>query len=255
MDLGLHGKTAIITGGSRGIGRSIAETLLREGVNVAFCARDNTAVDSTVDELSRIGRVTGTALDVSDADALAQWVRSAGENFGGIDIVVGNATGKGGSRSMEEDPLWSHVSVDLLSFVRAVDYAMPYLEESEGASVISIASTVAVEHFGAGACAFNTIKAGLINYTAGLSQTLAPKGIRANVVSPGPIFIEGGAWDTIKERKPEFYSATMDNIPLGRFGTGDDVGRAVAFLASSAASFITGENLVVDGGLTRRVAY
>jgi NAD(P)-dependent dehydrogenase (short-subunit alcohol dehydrogenase family) len=139
--------------------------------------------------------------------------------------------------------------------VRLVDAALPHLQKSEAAAIVAISTTAALEQFGPGTSAYNALKAAVINYTAGLAQNLAPAGIRANCVSPGPIFIENGDWDMIKKHMTAFYDATVQGHGRGRLGSPEEVANAVAFLASPAASWISGANLVVDGGFTKRVAF
>lgn len=253
MDLGLSGKKALITGGSRGIGRAIAARLLAEGASVAISARGKEGVDATVAELSGQGTIIGTAVDVADGDALTGWVNAMAEQLGGIDIVVSNASGGGQGTSAED--FQAVLDVDLLGLVRLVDAATPCLVESGEAAIVAISTTAALENFGPGTSAYNSLKAAVINYIGGLAQNLASKGIRANAISPGPIMIEGGSWDFIKENMTPFYDSTVAVQPQGRLGTAEEVANVAAFLASPAASWINGENIVVDGGFTKRVAY
>lgn len=249
MDLGLAGKKAIITGGSRGIGRAIAARLLEEGASVGISARGQDGVDAAVKELSELGTVVGSAVDVADGDALAAWVNDMAEQLGGIDIVVSNASA-GGSADFQ-----AMLDVDILGLTRLVEAATPALIESGEAAIIGIATTAALENFGPGASAYNAMKAAVISYIGGLSQNLARKGIRANAISPGPIMIEGGSWDFIKENMTPFYDSTVATQPQGRLGSAEEVANVAAFLASPAASWVNGENIVVDGGYTKRVAY
>ena len=120
--------------------------------------------------------------------------------------------------------------------------------------MVFISSTAALEYLGIPQ-AYNAMKAALIAHAADLSQALAPQGVRVNVVSPGPIYFEGGNWEMIKQAMPKMYEAALGQCAIGRMGTPEEVARAVAFLASPAASLITGANLVADGGFTKRVAY
>ncbi len=254
MDLGLSGKRALVTGGSRGIGRAITERLLAEGASVAISARGKEGLDAAVAELSSQGDVHGAVVDVADGAALEAWVGEAGEAMGGIDIVVSNASGGGAGRTTAE-AFQKTLDVDIMGLVRMVDAAMPHLEASDGAAIMAISTTAALEHFGDGMGSYHVLKAGLINLIAGYSQSLGSKGIRANVVSPGPIFVEDGAWDQIKSAVPEMYESAIATQPSGRLGSPEEVANAVAFLVSPAASWITGENVVVDGGYTKRVAF
>ncbi len=254
MDLGLTGKKAIITGGSRGIGRAIAEQLLSEGASVAISARGQEGVDAAVAELSKLGPVHGTAVDVADGDAFTAWVAQAGEQLGGIDIVVSNASG-GGAGSTAPEAFKKTLDVDVLGLVRLVETAQPLLEKSDSAAIVAISTTAAIEHFMGGVDSYSALKAGVIKLVAGYAQALGPKGIRANTVSPGPIFVKGGGWDHIKTNMPDLYETSIANEPLGRLGTAPEVANVVAFLASPAASWVTGTNVVVDGGYTKGAGF
>ena len=251
MDLGLSGKKAVVTGSTRGIGRAIANLLADEGVDLAICARNQEEVDSAVADLSAKGvKVTGAVVDVSDKEAYPAWIASAGEELGGIDIFVPNVSAGGGI--MGEDGWQTNFNVDLLGTTRGIEATMPFLEKSDAAAIVIISSTAAVETF-MGPQPYNALKAALVVHAKQLSQALAPTGIRVNCVSTGPVYIEGGAWDFIKNNMPDIYEATLKDIARGSYGTAEEIANAVAFLASPAASFITGVNLVADGGFTKRV--
>ena len=253
MDLGLHGKRAIITGGTKGIGRKTAELLATEGCKVGFCARNQSQVEDTVDALSKIGpKIIGGVTDVTDSQQCRNWIAQTGDALGGIDILIANASALGASA--DEEAWRSGLEVDVLGTVRAVEAAMPYLLRSNAASIVGISSTVAVNTPG-GVRAYNGLKAALINYLSGLSTNLGADGIRANAVSPGAVYFKGGVWDTRKKEAPEVYAAALARSPLGRFCTPEEVANAVVFLASPAASFISGTNIIVDGGSTSRVQY
>lgn len=251
MDLGLSGKKAVITGSTRGIGRAIANLLADEGCDLAICSRNQEEVDSAIADLSAKGvKVTGAVVDVADKDAYQAWVTSAGNELGGIDIFVPNVSAGGGN--MSEEGWENALNVDVFGTTRGIEAAMPFLEKSDAASIVIISSTAGVETF-MGPQPYNAIKGALVIHGKQLSQALAPAGIRVNCVSPGPIFIEGGAWDFIKNNMAELYEGTLSQIPQGRFGTAEEIANSVAFLASPAASLITGVNLVADGGFTKRV--
>ncbi len=252
MDLKLKGSKTLITGGTKGIGRAIANTMAEEGGNVAICARNAEEVAAAVEDLSAKGVVAfGQALDIGDADAFKAWIDASAEALGGIDCIVSNVSGGG---AQGEEAWRRHLEYDMLGAVRMVEGSMEHLETSDNASVVLISTTAAVEKF-MNAGPYNALKAALLNYNGALSQDLAPKGIRVNAVSPGPIFIEGGSWDNIKQHMEAFYDATIADIPLGRMGTADEVAAQVAFLASSRAGFTTGTNIIIDGGITRRIQF
>lgn len=253
MELGLAGKKVAITGGSRGIGKAITTKLLEEGASVSLCARGQEGVDAAVAELSAKGTVVGAAVDASDGDALRSWVASSAEQLGGLDIFIANASGGGGGTSDEK--FNDNFQVDLMSLVRGVEAAEEHLGASGEGAVVMISTTAALEHFGPGPTSYMSLKAAAIAYAAGLSQTMAAKGVRVNTVSPGPIFFEDGPWDRIKAGMPEFYEATAKGHPSGRMGGPEEVANVVAFLASPAASWVTGTNIVVDGGYTKRIAF
>lgn len=252
MDLKLKGSKALITGGTKGIGRAIANALADEGCNVAICARNAEEVDAAVADLSAKGVTAfGQAVDVGDGDAFKAWIDASAEALGGIDCIVSNVSGGG---AQGEDAWRRHLEYDMLGAVRMVEGSMEHLEASDNASVILISTTAALEKF-MQAGPYNALKAALLNYNGALSQDLAPKGIRVNAVSPGPIFIEGGSWDQIKQHMTAFYDATIADIPMGRMGTAEEVAAQVAFLASPLAGFTTGTNVVIDGGITKRIQF
>ena len=253
MDLGLKGLKAILAGATKGIGRATAEALAAEGCDVAVCARGAEGVEATVASLKAKGvKAFGEAVDMADADAYKAWVARAAEALGGCDIFISFASAGGGPAS---EKAWKAVfDLDLLATYRGVEAALPYLEKSKAGSIIAVSSTAAVEEF-LGPQAYNAIKAAVINYASALSQQLAPKQIRVNTVSPGPVFIKGGSWDMIKTHMTPLYDQTVKAVPMGRLGTGEEVAKAIVFMASPACPFMTGANVVIDGGVTKRVQY
>ena len=253
MDLGLAGMKALITGGTKGIGRSVAEHFAAEGTDVAICARDAAGVTETVAALAARGvRATGRALDVSDGPELSSWVDDVGKEFGGLDIVVSNVSAL--AIGQDEASWQAEFSTDMMGTVRTVNAAMPYLEQSKAASIVVIASVSGREvDFAAGP--YGVFKAALIHYAKGLSYQLAGRGIRVNALSPGNTYFPGGVWEKIEQGNPELFKQAMALNPTGRMGRPEEMARAVVFLASPAASFITGTNLVVDGALTRGVQF
>ncbi len=253
MDLGLKGKKAIVTGSTKGIGRRIVDLLADEGVDVGVCSRDEDEVAETVAALKAKGvNAVGGAVNVRDGDAYKVWLTETAEALGGVDIFVPNVSGGGGMDS--EKNWWKCFEIDILGTVRGVETLMPQLEQSEAAAVVIISSTNAVEFF-AGPMAYNAMKAALLNYSKQLALFVAKKGIRVNAVSPGPVYFEGGAWEMIEGTMPEFYKATLKQIPAGRMATPEEIARVVAFAASPAGSVLQGANIVADLGFTNRVQY
>jgi 3-oxoacyl-[acyl-carrier protein] reductase len=251
MDLQLTRRRVLVTGGTRGIGRAIVEAFLDEGADVAFCARDATEVTATEQALvGRGGSVQGSVVDVADAPGLAAWVAACAERLGGIDVVVSNVSALAIPDSEES---WrASFEVDLMGCVRLVGAAMPHLLASSAGAVIAVSSVSGREvDFAAGP--YGTMKAALVHYVQGLAYQLADKGVRANTVSPGNTFFEGGVWHQIQQGDPELYATALGLNPTGRMGTPQEMARAVVFLASPTSSFTSGTNLVVDGALTRGV--
>jgi len=251
MDLGLKGLKAVVTGGTKGIGRAIVQTLVAEGAHVAFCARNAEEVAQAVKDFSDNGvKISGRAVDVADGPALAAWVNDVAAEFGGIDIVVANVSALA---IATDEAAWQRgFEVDMLGTVRLVNAAMPHLEKSGKAAIVTISSVSGREiDFASGP--YGAFKAAIVHYTQGLAYHLAGKGIRANTVSPGNTYFPGGVWSQIETGNPEFFKMALGMNPTGRMGTPQEMANAAAFLASPAASFITGTNLVVDGALTKGV--
>jgi 3-oxoacyl-[acyl-carrier protein] reductase len=251
MDLGLKGRNALVTGGSKGIGRAIAGLFAAEGANVAICARNEGEVTKAVAALAATGvRAWGEALDVADPAALKQWVDGAASHLGGIDALVCNVSALAVGNSPET---WeSSFRVDMMHTVNGIAAALPYLEKSTAASIVIVSSVSGVEiDFAAGS--YGAIKAALIHYAKGLSNQLIAKGIRVNAVSPGNTYFEGGVWNNIEKSNPDFFKMAIGLNPTGRMGTAEEVARGVIFLASPMASRISGTNLIIDGALTKAV--
>jgi len=251
MDLGLSGLKVLVTGGTKGIGRHCAEIFAADGAHVAICARGEAGVAQTVASLEAKGVTAfGRAVDVSDKAALEAWVADAADALGGIDIVVGNVSALDVG---EEESSWeAEFRTDMMHSVRLVNAAMPHLERSQAASITLISSVSGREVDFTGA-PYGVFKAALVRYAQDLAFKLAGKSIRANTVSPGNTYFEGGIWQWIETNDPALFAKALALNPTGRMAKPEEVARAVVFLASPASSFTTGTNLVVDGALTRGV--
>jgi 3-oxoacyl-[acyl-carrier protein] reductase len=256
MDLHLKGKNAVVLGGTRGIGRAIADTLAAESANVAVCARNADQVQEAVAALkTKNVNATGASVDITDGAALKSWIETVGSELGGLDILVSNA----GAMAQGPDPAsWeSNFKLDILGAVNAFDAARPFLEkaaEKNGdAAFIIISSVSAAESDNASS--YGPIKAALIHYAKGLARQHAKRRIRTNVVSPGMVYFKGGVWNMVEENSPDYFKQAMARNPTGRAATPQEIANAAVFLASPASSYTTGVNLLVDGAISRRVNF
>jgi 3-oxoacyl-[acyl-carrier protein] reductase len=253
MDLGLKGKKAIVTGGTRGIGRAIANLLVEEGCDVAICARNRGPIDEAVGEFERSGvRAFGGALDVADIAALQRWVGEAAASLGGLDVFIANVSAL--AQGMDQDAWCKGFQIDVMATVFGIEAALPILEKSQTGSIVVVGSTAMAEVYGP-TRSYAAVKATLLPYVKGLARNFAAKNIRANVVSPGNVYFKGGVWNIAEQRNPEYFQSMIARNPTGRMGTPEEVADAVVFLASPRASFITGTNLIIDGALTQRVQF
>jgi 3-oxoacyl-[acyl-carrier protein] reductase len=257
MDLQLKGRKAIVTGASKGIGLRIAQTLAAEGVDVAICARTAADVEKAAAGLRSQGvQAFGDAVNVADAGAYMAWLESAVERLGGLDIFVHNVTASPATPGLAGWDL--AYRTDILGAVNGVDTLTKHLRKSTAAAIVFISSISGVMSKvlpAPGAYAYGASKAALISYGAQISKDLAKVGIRVNMVSPGPIFFEGGPWDRVKARAPQMLDAAKEACVIGRLGEPQDIANAVVFFASPVSGFTVGQNLHVDGGYMQHVAF
>jgi 3-oxoacyl-[acyl-carrier protein] reductase len=244
----LSGKVALVTGASRGIGAAIALRLASAGAAVAVNYAGS--ADAAQDIVDRIttggGRAAALQADVSDSAAAAGLVESVLGELGGLDIVVNNAgiTRDGLLMRMSDEDWSAVIATNLTGVFNVTRSASRHLMKQRSGSIINITSVVGLVG-NAGQVNYSAAKAGVVGLTKSVARELASRGVRANAIAPG--FIETDMTAALSE---SIRSSTVDQIALGRFGSADDVANAVAFLASDDASYITGQTLAVDGGMT-----
>lgn len=253
MDLGLKGKRVLVTGGTKSIGRAIVEAFLAEGAIVGFCARDGGLVKECEAEWrGRQARVEGSALDVTDDEALRKWVDGFA-GAGGLDHFVANVSALGIEDSADS---WrKSIEIDLVSTVNALRHVRPHLERRGAGSTITVIGTVSLVEIAGPTQPYRSVKAALVPLVKSLAIDLAPKGVRVNMVSPGTIIEDGNTWGRQRDAGAERYTRMLARNPTGRMGTPQEVAACVAFLSGTPASFVTGTNFIVDGAITARVQY
>jgi 3-oxoacyl-[acyl-carrier protein] reductase len=245
MDLDLRGRSAVVTGASKGIGRAIALRLAEEGAGVAICARGKPALRAIETELrGRSVPVYAAQCDVGDPDALDGFLDAAQAELGPLRILVNNPSGI----SFEDnEAAWrSSLNVDLMAAVRASWKVAPWMAAAGGGAIIHISSIAGLEALGFPP-AYCAAKAALVSHSKSLAVALAPQKIRVNTVAPGSIEFPGGLWEQAKHNDPDFYNTVLKTIPSGRMGTPEEVADVVAFLVSERASWVTGVCVTVDG--------
>ncbi len=245
MNIDFSGKRAVVCGGSRGIGRSIALGFAQAGAAVSICARGAETLEAARAEIAKFGHAAHAGVcDLSDGEAIRGYIASAAQALGGIDILVNNASGLG---MTDDDAGWAaSVAVDMMAIVRATQAALPFLKQAKGTVVNT--SSISALRTSARTPPYGAIKAAVIQYTSTQAAMYAKDGIRVNGVAPGSIEFPGGSWEKRKSDNPNLYNAILRSIPFGRLGHPEEVANVVLFLASPLASWITGQTIVVDGG-------
>jgi 3-oxoacyl-[acyl-carrier protein] reductase len=255
LDLQLKGKSAIITGSSKGLGLASAKALVAEGCRVCICARGTEALDRAAAELRKIGgegMVVRVAVDLTAGDGPQKVVGAALEAFGGVDILINNvAAAKGAGIADTPDAEW-HQALDhtLFPAIRMSRLVVPHMQTRGGGSILIIASIWGRES--GGRMTYNAVKAAEISLAKSMAQQLAKDNIRVNSLAPGSILFPGGSWDQRQKADPEgIADFVRRELPFGRFGRAEEVAAAVAFLSSPLASWISGSCVTVDGCQSR----
>lgn len=255
MDLGLKNKRAIVTGGSRGIGYAIANTLIDEGASIATCARGESALSRALEGWKNKG---GTAycqsVDVSDQGKFKDWFASSAEQLGGLDILVSNVTTINTSQG---EARWQHAfEMDLMQHIRTTEMALPFLKQGRAPSIVFIASIASVMTSNMPTeTEYGAMKASLISYATQLATKVGSKNIRVNLISPGPVYHEGGFWQQVEQKNPELYKRAKAVSVFNRLGTAQEIADTAVYLSSERASNITAANIRVDGGAIKTVNF
>ena len=248
MAFDFRNSRVIVTGGSRGIGRSIALGFAAAGADVSICARGAAALEATRKELAALGhKVHAATCDLSQEASIKSYIAEAATALGGVDILVCNASGIDNTGDNWADCF----NVDVMAAVRAAAAAETFLARSKAGAIINITSISGMMP-SARDPAYAAAKAALINLTTSQAVRLAAQNIRVNAVAPGSVDFPGGYWDRCRVETPDIYADVRDGIPFKRYGAPEEIANAVVFLASPMASWVTGQTLVVDGGQVLR---
>ena len=255
MDLGISGKVALVTGGSRGLGRQAALSLAQEGVAVAICARTQETLDAVVPELLEAGApaARGIAADVTDPASLQGLHESVSRQLGNVDILVNNAgaSRRGDVLAIDEDDWADLWALNVMAPARLSRLIIPGMQERQWGRIVNVSSIWGREH--GGGVAYMTTKAALIALTKSTALSYGKDGILVNSVAPGSVAFPTGSWDRFQtQNEPDVVRDCVEhNLPMGRFGWPEPVGDLIAFLCSERAGFLTGATINIDGGQSR----
>ena len=255
MKLELQGKRAIVTGGSRGIGKAVISNFVEQGMQVATCARGIPALEAVLSDWNQQQElVYGDAVDVTDEKAYGDWFDNAVDTLGGLDVLVSNVSTRIMSKGLQR---WRETfEVDLMQHIRTTEMALEHLKKGQQPSIVYVASIASVMNSNMPSeVEYGAMKAALISYATQMATRLGEQGIRVNLVSPGPIHHEQGFWEMVKQKQPDLYARACGVSVFNRMGTPEEVANAITFLSSGAASNITAANLRVDGGAIKTVNF
>ncbi|WP_261817067.1 SDR family NAD(P)-dependent oxidoreductase [Vibrio gallicus] len=234
MNLGLSGKKVVVTGGSSGIGAAIVKTFLEEGAHVYFCGRDQIKIDTVLAELAQYSHLHAKQLDVTQEQDFKAWI----DEIGQVDVFVPNVS------ALSSD--WEQcINTDVLATVRNIDCVLPALTGDNPAVTFIGSTSASVSERGGNA--YGAMKAAVTHYVQSLSKTHAGK-IRFNIVAPAATLFDGGGWDKFRIAAPERFEEKVNNLPMKRLATPQEIADGVVFVSSARASYIAGEVIHIDGG-------
>lgn len=249
MDLNLKDKVALITGGSKGIGRAIALELAKEGCNIGICARGAAQLNETIEKLLICGiKAHGVIADVTEPSQVENFVQDCANTLGGIDYLVGNTGGVKGGSLLESTPFdWQQTfELNLFHCVNAIRAAVPFMQQRGGGSIVLISSISGKKP--SPRAQYGCAKAAQIYLAQSLAYELAPYLIRVNSLSPGSTYFPGGGWDTFKQANLDWFAEfERRDFPFNRLAMPEEIASVVAFLLSSRANWINGADIPVDG--------